>query len=58
VEGLDKSKFTVVAWDPPGYGNSRPPVRDFSQDFFHQDAAWGVKLMQVKKNDHKILNCA
>jgi valacyclovir hydrolase len=54
VEGLDKSKFTVVAWDPPGYGNSRPPVRDFSQDFFHRDADWGVKLMQVKKNDHKI----
>lgn len=47
VEGLDKSKFTVIAWDPPGYGNSRPPIRDFSQDFFHRDADWAVKLMQA-----------
>jgi valacyclovir hydrolase len=54
VEGLDKSKFTVIAWDPPGYGNSRPPTRDFSQGAHYRDADGAVKLMQVKKNDNKI----
>ncbi|XP_023709549.2 valacyclovir hydrolase [Cryptotermes secundus] len=47
VEGLDKSKFTIIAWDPPGYGNSRPPNRDFPRDFFHRDADWAVRFMQT-----------
>lgn len=44
---LDKKQFTLVAWDPPGYGYSRPPDRDFTGDFFHQDAEIAVKLMKV-----------
>ncbi|CAG7787042.1 unnamed protein product, partial [Allacma fusca] len=32
--------FRVVAWDPPGYGKSRPPPRDFSGGhlFYYRDA--------------------
>lgn len=39
LEGLNSSgKLTLVAWDPPGYGNSRPPNRTFPLDFFQRDA--------------------
>ncbi|KAJ1519308.1 hypothetical protein ONE63_004607 [Megalurothrips usitatus] len=49
LEQLDKSKFTIIAWDPPGYGFSRPPDRDFMGDFFHRDADTALKLMKVLK---------
>lgn len=29
ITDLDKSKFTIVAWDPPGYGFSRPQKETF-----------------------------
>lgn len=45
LEQLDKSKFTLVAWDPPGYGYSRPPDRTFPRDFFHRDAHLAAKTM-------------
>ncbi|XP_026856651.2 valacyclovir hydrolase isoform X1 [Electrophorus electricus] len=47
LDKLDKRRFTVVAWDPRGYGHSRPPVRDFPIDFFHRDAKDAVDLMQA-----------
>lgn len=47
IEGLDKGKFTIVAWDPPGYGKSRPPDRTFPLDFFQRDASWARGLMQI-----------
>lgn len=37
--------YTVVAWDPPGYGQSRPPKRKFPTDFLEIDAAFAHKLM-------------
>ncbi|XP_063225365.1 valacyclovir hydrolase isoform X2 [Bacillus rossius redtenbacheri] len=46
IENLSKSKFTLVAWDPPGYGKSRPPNRDFSPDFFRRDAGLAAALMK------------
>ncbi|XP_051952469.1 valacyclovir hydrolase [Xyrauchen texanus] len=46
LEKLDKRCLTVVAWDPRGYGRSRPPDRDFPTDFFHRDAKDAVDLMQ------------
>ncbi|GBP97571.1 Valacyclovir hydrolase [Eumeta japonica] len=47
IEGLDKSKFTIIAWDPPGYGKSRPPEKDFSPDFYEVDALAAHNLMQM-----------
>jgi valacyclovir hydrolase len=40
--------FTVVAWDPPGYGKSRPPPRDLSggHRFYYRDADAAHELMQ------------
>merc|ERR1711971_1523817 len=32
IEGLCPRTFSLVGWDPPGYGESRPPARDF-KDF-------------------------
>lgn len=46
LKGLDGEQFTLVAWDPPGYGKSRPPEKDFS-DFYRTDAAMAAKLMKV-----------
>lgn len=47
IEGLDKNKFTVVAWDPPGYGHSRPPNREFSSEFYSNDATLAYEFMKV-----------
>jgi len=46
LEKLNRDKFTIVAWDPPGYGKSRPPDRQFSLDFFHQDAKAAAALLK------------
>ena len=47
LKSLNKERFTVVGWDPRGYGRSRPPDRDFPSDFFERDAKDGVDLMKV-----------
>ncbi|XP_004068172.3 valacyclovir hydrolase [Oryzias latipes] len=44
---LNKERFTVVCWDPRGYGQSRPPDRDFPPDFFDRDAKDAVDLMKT-----------
>ncbi|KAI5633359.1 alpha/beta hydrolase fold domain-containing protein [Phthorimaea operculella] len=49
IEGFDHEKFTVVAWDPPGYGKSRPPDRTFTPDFYEEDAEIIYKLMKTLK---------
>lgn len=38
IDAFDRNKFTIVAWDPPGYGNSRPPNRKFTVNFYEDDA--------------------
>ncbi|CAG7732550.1 unnamed protein product, partial [Allacma fusca] len=43
---IDKDKFTVVVWDPPGYGRSRPPERDYSGNYFQRDADYLVELVK------------
>ena len=45
LKGLSKD-FTVVAFDPRGYGKSIPPKRDFPPDFFHRDAKDAADLMR------------
>lgn len=47
LKSLNKERFTVVGWDPRGYGQSRPPDRDFPSDFFERDAMDGVDLMKT-----------
>ncbi|KAJ6664519.1 hypothetical protein lerEdw1_007176 [Lerista edwardsae] len=47
LKSMNKQLFTVVAWDPRGYGKSIPPNRDFPPDFFERDAKDAVDLMQV-----------
>ena len=37
--------FTVVSFDPRGYGASRPPARDFPLDFYARDADDAKALM-------------
>src|SRR6218665_2642831 len=34
---FNAKKFTMIAWDPPGYGFSRPPERVF-ENYFREDA--------------------
>ncbi|XP_042695701.1 valacyclovir hydrolase isoform X2 [Centrocercus urophasianus] len=49
LKSMNKQLFTVVAWDPRGYGQSIPPSRDFPPDFFERDAKDAVDLMQALK---------
>ncbi|PAA47670.1 hypothetical protein BOX15_Mlig009611g3 [Macrostomum lignano] len=49
LKGLNREKYTVVCWDPPGYGHSRPPERDWSEkggEFLHSDAEHALSLMK------------
>ncbi|XP_076173697.1 serine hydrolase BPHL-like [Ptiloglossa arizonensis] len=46
IQGLSREKFTIVAWDPPGYGHSRPPERTYPENFFYRDATWARNLMK------------
>lgn len=47
VENLNKEKLTIIAWDPPGYGKSRPPNKTFPENFFRRDATWACNLMKT-----------
>ncbi|XP_050523447.1 valacyclovir hydrolase-like isoform X3 [Daktulosphaira vitifoliae] len=47
IENLSRKKYTIVVWDPPGYGFSRPPSRDCSSGFFYKDAEYVVTLMDA-----------
>ena len=46
LKGLS-DEFTVVAFDPRGYGRSIPPKRDFPADFFARDADDAAGLMNA-----------
>ncbi|KAH9426388.1 hypothetical protein DERP_010956 [Dermatophagoides pteronyssinus] len=50
LTGLDGSKFKIIAWDPPGYGQSRPPERDL-EDYYRRDAVMAAKLMKKLNHD-------
>lgn len=40
------TNYSIIGWDPPGYGKSTPPNRTFDLDFFHRDAFVANALMQ------------
>nr|XP_002126796.1 valacyclovir hydrolase-like isoform X1 [Ciona intestinalis] len=46
IEGFDLEKFTLISWDPRGYGQSRPPKRVFPKDFYYIDADDAIALME------------
>ncbi|KAI1301853.1 Valacyclovir hydrolase [Halotydeus destructor] len=46
LDNLNKDKFTLISWDPPGYGNSRPPERNFD-DYYRKDASLAAKMMST-----------
>jgi hypothetical protein len=48
LNGFDLTKFTVVAWDPPGYGKSRPPDRKQEAARAKKDAPFALQLMRVR----------
>lgn len=47
IENLPKllPDHTIIAWDPPGYGKSIPPQRNFTVDIFERDAESANALM-------------
>ncbi|KAG1667596.1 Valacyclovir hydrolase [Nymphon striatum] len=47
LEHLNREKLTIVAWDPPGYGYSRPPDRKFDMDMFEKDATLGFEKFSL-----------
>lgn len=53
--GLNSSgKLKLIAWDPPGYGLSRPPDRTWPLDFFHRDARLAIDSMNaILKDDRR-----
>ena len=48
LENFDHETFTMVAWDPPGFGQSRPHKRVW-KDFFWIEADLIAKMMQQLK---------
>ncbi len=39
--------FTVLAWDPPGFGKSLPPRRSWPIDFYDKDAASAAEFLRA-----------
>lgn len=47
IENLDHGKYTIVVWDAPGVGKSRPPDRDYSPGYLYREADYAIALMEV-----------
>ncbi|XP_045102573.1 valacyclovir hydrolase-like isoform X1 [Portunus trituberculatus] len=47
LSSLAGEELTLVCWDPPGYGQSRPPPRKFSNDFLRQDSTIAAQMMKI-----------
>ncbi|XP_037787084.1 valacyclovir hydrolase-like [Penaeus monodon] len=46
LKSLPSKHLQLVAWDPPGYGKSRPPNRDFNFDSLRTDATMAAVMMK------------
>ncbi|KAE9543259.1 hypothetical protein AGLY_003170 [Aphis glycines] len=56
IDTLNREKYTIVAWDPPGYGFSRPPDRNFPPEYFYNDADYAISLMKsLQINKYSLL---
>lgn len=51
LENLPKllPNYQVIAWDPPGYGKSIPPKKQFTVDFLEKDADLVNEMMNNLK---------
>lgn len=47
LDNLNKDMFTVIGWDPRGYGFSRDEEREWPVHFLERDAHDAATLMQV-----------
>ncbi|XP_066593127.1 valacyclovir hydrolase-like isoform X2 [Prorops nasuta] len=47
LELLDDKKYTLISWDAPGYGKSRPPDRTFPDNYLERDACWAYRMMKA-----------
>jgi valacyclovir hydrolase len=47
LDALDPNKFTVIAWDPPGYGFSRAQERLYVKTVYQTDAELAAAMMQA-----------
>ncbi|XP_045472867.1 valacyclovir hydrolase-like [Harmonia axyridis] len=47
IENLNKEEFTVYVWEPPGHGKSRPPEREYTSKYLHEDADIGYKFIKA-----------
>lgn len=39
--------YSIISFDPPGYGKSRPPQRTFPLNFYYRDAFVANELMKA-----------
>jgi len=46
---MNRNNFTLIGFDPRGYGQSRPPDKSFTLDFLREDADDAAELMKVCK---------
>ncbi|KAK3854783.1 hypothetical protein Pcinc_038758 [Petrolisthes cinctipes] len=46
LKNLPNHGIKVVCWDPPGYGKSRPPPRNYTMDFLRNDATIAANMMK------------
>ncbi|CAL8069628.1 unnamed protein product [Orchesella dallaii] len=50
IHEFNKEKYKCIAWDPPGYGGSRPPNRPFlpkGETVYEYDVKYATELMNV-----------
>ncbi|GFN97537.1 valacyclovir hydrolase [Plakobranchus ocellatus] len=47
LNGLSDKKYTIISMDPRGYGQSRPPNREWPLNFLQNDAEDAAALMKA-----------
>ncbi|ODM99538.1 Valacyclovir hydrolase [Orchesella cincta] len=56
---FNKEKYKWIAWDPPGYGKSRPPTRPFLPNgyvcVYEYDVKYATELMNILGYQHYTL---